>query len=411
MSTDNEYKTRINDVPQIKNLEGDIVNFAADAMVLSANRNMDYPVGQGLDEKVYDRAGKEELIAERKRVLQEQGITRLKARDVFVTSAGKMTERKRFKYIIHVIVPQYRRKYIEGKIDHNLLFLGTVIEKILFKAKEYGIKSLSMPLIGSGGLGFRHSDVRNIIKASFKKVLETDMEYFKDFVLYVVEKEEKYKKNFKDFPEREELLRMLDDPENIPDFQIMDEECLKRWVNQKEAAIRELREHGLFERNITVSDIKRYLVEGSIYRNHNSTKKTRSLPKNRWLDLLDKYQKRNNINDAELLRLANIIKKDKTKLTKMRNGQKSLGREFIVRFAMALKLTMDEAKEFICLGSGGIEFPDTCNDWEMTVYDCIENKIYDVAMLDEEINRSLEYPDAERGMNIDNTKDDRDNDI
>ena len=396
------------DIPlQIEIKKGSIFNSKADAMVLSASSRMDHPVGTGLDKAVYEKAGKDDLIAKRNAVLSYMNITELKPGSIFVTDAGMLSEKMIFKKIIHVIVPRYNKKYIEGQKDSNFLFLGSIIEKIFLTARENNIRSLAMPLIGSGALGFKHDDVKRIIVEAFKRILDSDSSYFNRFYLTIFETEEKNRKNIMNYPEINELLKKMGYLIELPDFKVLDDVCLKRWVEDRDGTIRELQEHGTIAANLKVSDVQKYIYEEILYRYHNNSSKIPTgKPKNRFIDLLNKYEDQKNLTDAGLLRKANI--KDDTKLSKIRKSQKTLKREFVIRIAMALELTIEEAKEFICIGSAGIEFPDCNDDWEMMVYGSIENKMYDVVMLDEVYNKSLGYPDVEYGMDTDITRDNGD---
>ena len=242
---------------------------------------------------------------------------------------------------------------------------------------------------------------------AFKRILDSDRSYFNRFKLTISETDEKNRKNIKDYPEIDELLKKMGYLIELPDFKVLDDVCLKRWVEDRDGTIRELQEHGTIAANLKVSEVQKYIYEEILYRYHNNSSKIPTgKPKNRFIDLLNKYEGRKNLTDAGLLRKANI--KDDTKLSKMRKSQKTLKREFVIRIAMALELTIEEAKEFICIGSAGIEFPDCNDDWEMMVYGSIENKMYDVVMLDEVYNKSLGYPDVEYGMDTDITRDNGD---
>ena len=398
----------INNIPrQIRFCEGSIFNQEADAMVLSANPYKDSPVGTGLDEEVYNRVGegREDIINIRNAVFFKQNTNKLELGTIFVTGAGKMAEKMIFKKIIHVIVPAYSKKFSKEK---NLRYLRSIIEKIFSVAKEYDIRSLSMPLIGSGVRGFKHKDVREIIVAAFTNVLNADTEYFGGFTLNIVELNNK--KNIKDYPGMRELIEMAENNIKFSNVDLMDEDCLKRWVKNMDPAIKELRENGIIARDLKNLDIEKYILEVIRDRYLNkSRKKTKGYSKNLFIELLDKYEAQKNLTDAELLRRANRIE-DKPKLSKMRRDQSRLGRALIVRIAMALELPLEEAKSFIEFGSAGIEFPDPEDDFEMIVYDSIKNKVYDVVMLDKLCNNSPEYPDTERGTDIDISRDDRDND-
>ncbi|MCR5203832.1 MAG: macro domain-containing protein [Lachnospiraceae bacterium] len=398
----------INIPKQISILDGSVFNYQADAMVLSANPYKDSPVGRGLDEEVYNMVGdgKEEVINIRNAFFMKQKTNRLEPGSIFVTSAGDMIRVNMFKKIIHVIVPPYKKEFIKGENDENLTSLRNIIESIFYVAKDNKIRSLTMPLIGSGARGFKHEDVKKIIVEAFINVLNSDKAYFDGFMLTIVDR--KNKKRFKDYPGTDELLKIMENNMILPDYELMDEKWIKNFVNNIDhGTIKELKETSLFARDLNDSDIKRIMVKAILYRN----KKNKGHTQNSFFDLLEKYRERINLTKSELARRADI---NKSILTKIDGKQSHLERKTIIKIAMALELSMEEAKDFICLGNAGIEFPNPGDDWEMRVADCIENKIYDVRMLKDELKKEFnivfENLDTERGTDIDISRDDRDND-
>ena len=360
-------------VPEIKIETGNILNFKADAIVLSASSHMHHPVGTGLDKAVYDKAGRDELIAERERVLREQGIETLKAGDIFVTSGCEMVLKKGIKNIIHVIVPKYSDRYVKDGIDNNIVFLESIIEKIYITSKIHGFKHLSLPLIGTGALGFNKEDVLRIIKDAFLKVRETDTEYFEDFIVEIVQSDEKYNKNNNDLPGIDDLLKMMRKfGIKLPDFKKMDYECLKRWVNDSESTINEIMD--LHSRNLDFYDIRKYIIESILQKNQSSTRnKTNSAFENRWVKLLKNYMDRNNLTMADLHERTGI---QQSGLSRLLSGQqKKMGRYQVIKLALALELSLEEAEEFICLGSAGLVFPDPNDKREQIFVECLEGNI------------------------------------
>ena len=262
-----------------------------------------------------------------------------------------------------------------------------------------------MPLIGSGVRGFKHKDVRETIVEAFTNILNFDNAYFEEFNLNIVELNKNNKKNFKDYPGMQGLIEIAENNIRSYNYEVMDEEWLKRWVKNMDPAIKELRENSIIARDLTSLDIEKYILEVISDRYLNkSRKKTNVKPQNRFVNQLFQYMAQKNLTEAELARRAKI---GKTVFSKIKREQNSLGREFIVRIAMALELPLEKAKEFICLGSAGIEFPDPRDDFEMMVYECIKNKVYNVGMLDTLSNNSAEHPETEHAMDIDITRDDR----
>ena len=121
-----------------KIVRNDITKMNTEAIVNTAN---DYPtVGTGCDFAVYKAAGYDELLKYR-----QDKIGIVQEGEAFITPGFKLQA----KYIIHAVSPFY----IDGEHGEERL-LRSCYRKSLAIAKENNIKSISFPLISTGGFGY-----------------------------------------------------------------------------------------------------------------------------------------------------------------------------------------------------------------------------------------------------------------
>ena len=121
-----------------KIVRNDITKMNTEAIVNTAN---DHPtVGTGCDFAVYKAAGYDELLKYR-----QDKIGIVQEGEAFITPGFKLQA----KYIIHAVSPFY----IDGEHGEERL-LRSCYRKSLAIAKENNIKSISFPLISTGGFGY-----------------------------------------------------------------------------------------------------------------------------------------------------------------------------------------------------------------------------------------------------------------
>lgn len=122
----------------LKIVRNDITKMNTEAIVNTAN---DHPtVGTGCDYAIYQAAGREELLAYRKKhigFVEEGGV--------FLTPGFNLSA----KYIIHTVSPHY-----EDGMHGEEEKLRSCYRKSLRIARETGIRSISFPLISTGGFGY-----------------------------------------------------------------------------------------------------------------------------------------------------------------------------------------------------------------------------------------------------------------
>ena len=118
-------------------IRNDITKVKADAIVNTANPEPRY--AGGTDYAVYEAAGKEELLAARKK------IGTIAPGEAVATPAFRLPA----KYIIHTVGPVW----IDGK-HGEMELLASCYRKSLLLAEQLGLKSIAFPLMASGVNGF-----------------------------------------------------------------------------------------------------------------------------------------------------------------------------------------------------------------------------------------------------------------
>ena len=138
----------------------DITHVKADVIVNTANPKPIY--ASGTDLVIYQAAGADELLAERKKVgCIERG-------DIAVTGAYALNA----KYIIHTVGPVW----VDG-MHKEFETLESCYEKSLQKALELGCDSIAFPLISTGVYGFPKDKALQIAVSVFSRfLLKNDMQ-------------------------------------------------------------------------------------------------------------------------------------------------------------------------------------------------------------------------------------------
>ena len=143
-----------------KIVRGDITHVKADVIVNTANPKPIYV--SGTDLAVYQAAGADELLTERKK------IGCIKSGDIAVTGAYALNA----KYIIHTVGPVW----VDGK-HKEFETLENCYAKSLQKAFELGCDSIAFPLISTGVYGFPKDKALQIAVSVFSRfLLENEMQ-------------------------------------------------------------------------------------------------------------------------------------------------------------------------------------------------------------------------------------------
>ena len=136
-------------------IRNDITKVKADVLVNAANPNP--VVGRGVDSAIYEAAGFDELLNERKKI----GV--LDPGSVAITSAFALDA----KYIIHVSGPVWN-----GGDDGEIDTLRRCYDEALKLAVSNGCKSIAFPLLATGFYGFPQEVGMRIAVDAFTKFLE-----------------------------------------------------------------------------------------------------------------------------------------------------------------------------------------------------------------------------------------------
>lgn len=146
-----------------KIVRNDITKMNTEAIVNTANDHA--TVGTGCDSAVYKAAGHDELLNYR-----EEKIGFVPEGDAFITPGFKL----KAKYIIHAVSPLY----LDGNQGEGEK-LRSCYRKSLQIAKENGIKSISFPLIATGGFGYpKEEGMRIAVDEINAFLLSNEMDIF-----------------------------------------------------------------------------------------------------------------------------------------------------------------------------------------------------------------------------------------
>ena len=138
-------------------IRNDITKVKADAIVNTANPEPIYAAGT--DSAIYEAAGADKLLAERKK------IGAIKRGDIAVTPAFKL----KAKYIIHTVGPLW-----DGGKKGEFDILQSCYHKSLEKAHELGCESVAFPLIATGVYGFPKDEALRIAMNEISTFLMRD---------------------------------------------------------------------------------------------------------------------------------------------------------------------------------------------------------------------------------------------
>ena len=146
-----------------KIVRNDITKMNTEAIVNTANDHVS--VGTGCDSAVYKAAGADVLLKYR-----EENIGYVPEGDAFITPGFKLQA----KYIIHAVSPLY----MGGNLGEEEK-LRSCYRKSLKIAKENGIKSISFPLISTGGFGYpKEEGMRIAVDEINAFLLSNEMDIF-----------------------------------------------------------------------------------------------------------------------------------------------------------------------------------------------------------------------------------------
>ncbi len=329
----------------------DITKMQTDAIVNPSNPYL-LPTG-GTDFEIHKAAG-EELFYECRRL---GGCAVGEAK---ITPAFKLP----CKYVIHTAGPVW------GEDSEPEGLLRSCYESCLKKAREYGCESIAFPLISAGTYGYPKDRVLKIAMNTISSFLfENEMSVF--LLVYDKEAYELSEKLFSgiksyiddnyvfDRYEAEESV-LLSEPMPVCDAVIEEERCAT-CISAPEKKKR-LRKNDVSERTFAA---KRKSLDEYIRLDESFSLKL--------LRLIDEK----GMSDVECYKKANVSKQTWHKL--MTDKSYKPGKKTAISFAVALRLTLDEAQSL--LASVGFVLSDS-SLFDVIIKYCLENEVYDVFEID-----------------------------
>ena len=150
-------------------IRNNIINVEAEAIVNTANPMV--AIGPGVDQTIYEAAGRDRLFAEREK------IGEMKPGDVAFTPAFDL----KAKYIIHTIGPVW-----EGGDHRERESVADCYRKSLELAEELGCESIAFPLMATGNYGFPKDEALRIALSTISTFL---LSHEMEVILVVFDKE------------------------------------------------------------------------------------------------------------------------------------------------------------------------------------------------------------------------------
>ena len=339
---------------KFKKITGDVFKLLGDALIIIASKDLNHPVGTGLDRLVYEKAGREELIREREKAILKAGYTQLRYGDVFITPACKLIG---YKYIIHVIA---KRRTLENYSTADDFLLNCYCNAINL-AVSNGCKRIVSPVLATGNLGFPEAISKKLAKEAVYKAADKD--FHLDLVSFNNVKDTQRDisklKGYSSLKEQFQLIKQSNHNYSLEQLESMFVECSYMFgFSEEECWTAAENELGLNNDDESFSS------------------------------LLRKYQK--GISNSELARRSGITPGT---ISRLASEKTDPTRATCIRLAIGLKLNSKDADEFIRYGKGSQGFPKKKDPVELYIASCIDRQIYDI----HEIEAYLEenHPDCE----------------
>ena len=340
-------------------IRNDITKVRADAVVDTANP--DPRIGGGTDSAIYDAAGAEQLLAERKK------IGKIAVGEAAVTSAFALPA----KYIIHTVGPVW-----EGGDRGELEHLASCYRRSLFLAKQLGCESIAFPLISTGVYGFPKDRALRVALREISGFLETEE---MDVLLVVFDKQ-----SFEVSSELAEHVRqyigdhyaaLREAEEYRCDMSSMAPMAGNMPALADSAPAETERRRRLFARRRRKQAEQAEELFGPVVPRE-GTAGLQEIVRNagesfqgRLFRLIDER----GMTDPEVYRKANISRK---LFSKIRCSEDYVpGKRTVLALAVALELNLDQAVDL--LSRAGLAFSPG-STFDLIVKYCIENHIYDI---------------------------------
>ncbi len=337
-------------------IRNDITAVTADAIVNTANP---YPrIGNGTDSAIYNAAGRDVLLEERLKI----GIIEVG------TAAATPAFNLSAEYIIHTVGPKWTGGD-SGEYDK----LKDCYENSLKLAVKLGCKSIAFPLISTGIYRFPKEEALRIAIAVFKDfLLKNDIE----IILVVFDK--------KSFVLSGDLYSGIDEfiDERYVSDQVDEEythyEPLRRKISEESLhsfGSKPHLSHSTRRQLSDACDFEEVMADSTenLYEDEADSLMDRvSHLGDTWQETLLKQIDDRGYTDTEVYKRANV---DRKLFSKIRSNTDYQPKKITaVAFALALKLNLDETKDFI--GRAGYAFSPS-SKFDLIIEYFIEQQIYD----------------------------------
>lgn len=352
-------------------IRNDITRVEADAIVNTANPKP--VIGAGVDSAIYEAAGKQQLLNERKK------IGSIAPGEAVATPAFNLNA----KYIIHTVGPAW-----QGGNAGEKEVVANCYSNSLARADELGLESIAFPLISTGTLGFPKAlALKTAVSSISAFLLEHDMTVY--LVVYnkeAFELSEKLMADVRSYIEESEVvvrdeggydtnrrMRLHRFESALPD---MAAEPIDGDTFEETMLSEDIKYKGLPPelRGIDYDEQAPELVDGPELGSSDEDlddfiEKTGDTFQERLFRLIDQK----GFDDIEVYKKANLDRKLFSKIKSNPHYVPSKRTAFAL--AIALKLNMDETVDFI--RQAGLAFMPSSTFDKIICY-CIERKIYDI---------------------------------
>lgn len=342
-----------------KIIRNDITKIKADAIVNTANPEPVYMAGT--DAAIYRAAGEDRLLEARRKIgtIGEGMVAVTPAFDLDAT------------YIFHTVGPSWQGGG-HGEADT----VRCCYENCLAKAAELDIESIAFPLIATGAYGFPKTDALLIATSAFSAFL-TEHELDITLVVFDGESFELSGKIFRDIDElideryvEEQFECEYGMPLGAAPEEISEESCEERYLRKPRRRLLAT------ERNKLCMDECAALASDMAAAKASQKRSLDDVVKNvseTWSVSLLRLIDEKGYTDVEVYKRANV---DRKLFSKIRTNKDYKPRKnTAVAFALALKLNVDETKDFI--GRAGYAFSPS-DKFDLIVQYFIDNEVYDM---------------------------------